>query len=158
MGFPLWWLFLWLLGSRAQAHQLWHMGLSCSTDMGDLPRSGITGRLILYPRATREASALYILPMSEIFHNVNFLMFYFKSWRTVPSPISESKMASVRLAGTEKSFPNHYWERVEFRGHGPTERDKEWDQKVHQAGLSHTPTSPVGSGLVYSETGDNQQL
>lgn len=88
--------------------------------------------------------------LSEIFHNINFLLFYFKSWRTVPNPISESKMASVRLAGTEKSFPNRYWERVEFRGHGPTERDEEWDHKVHQAGLPHTSTSPVGSGLVYS--------
>ena len=60
MRFPLWWLLLllsmglghagfsscstwaqqfWLVGSRVQAQQLWHMGLSCS--MWDLLRSGI---------------------------------------------------------------------------------------------------------------------
>ena len=142
----------WVLEHRLNSCGTW--GLVAPLTCGIFPDQGSLagGFFTTEPRGKRLLSTLLL--RSEIFHNVNFLRFCFKSWHTVPSPISESKMAPVRSAGTEKSLPNHYWGRVEFRGHGPMERDEEWVPKVRQAGLSHMSTSPGGSGLVYSETGD----
>ena len=139
----------WALEHRLNTCGTW--GLVAPLTCGTFPDQGSLAGWFFTTEPLGKPLLSTLLPMSEIFHNANFFNVLFKSWRTVPSPISESKMASVRLAGTENSFPNHYWERVEFRGHGPAERDEEWDHKVYQAGLSHTPTSPVGSGLIYSD-------